>query len=75
MACHLKHDQASIGVAQGAQDGRILHEVVMTQGTKTATVPFTTIRNTSSGKWFVEDFDLRPARDFCSSSSGGSARD
>ena len=75
IACHLRHDDAQIGVAQRAPEGRTLLRADLTQGTKTAAVNFLTIRNTKSGRWFVDDIDLRPVREFCSSRtpSGGGA--
>jgi len=70
MTCHLKHDSSSIGVAQRGENGRTIHRVEMTSGDRTVTVPFTLIQNTRSQRWFVEDVDLRPAREFCRSGSG-----
>jgi hypothetical protein len=75
IACHLRHDDAQIGIAQRAPEGRTLVRADLTQGTKTAGVNFLTIRNTTTGRWFVDDIDLRPVREFCSSRSpsGGGA--
>lgn len=67
IACHLRHDDARLDVAQRAPEGRTLLRADLTQGTKTAAVNFLTIRNTRSGRWFVDDIDLRPVREFCSS--------
>lgn len=62
----LCHDESAIGPAQAADGGRTEHRVDLTyQGRKT-TVPFFTVRNKNTGRWFVEDIDLRPVRDFCS---------
>ena len=69
MACHLKHDTARIGAAQPGQNGRTTHRVELTQGTKSASPQFTTIRNTRTGRWFVEEFDLPAVREFCTAPS------
>lgn len=69
IVCHLKHDESSIGVAQSAAEGRTQHQVDLKQGERTASVNFTTIRNTRSQRWFVEDVDLRTAREFCRAGS------
>jgi hypothetical protein len=69
VVCHLRHEEARIGVAARGAEGRTIHNVELTAGGRTVTVPFTTIRNTRSGRWFVEDVDLRPAREFCRSGS------
>lgn len=62
----LCHDESAIGPAQAADGGRMEHKVDLTfQGRKT-TVPFFTIRNKNTARWFVEDIDLRAVRDFCS---------
>lgn len=68
MACLLRHDESRIGEAQRGEGGRLVHTVVLRQGTKEATVPFTTARNRRSGRWFVQEFDTRPVRDFCTRS-------
>jgi hypothetical protein len=65
MMCHLRHDESSIGPAEMGEGGRTVFPVTLTQGAKEATSRFITVRNTSSGRWFVEDFDLRPLRDHC----------
>jgi hypothetical protein len=65
MICVLRHDESRIGVPQPGEGGRQIYPVELKQGTKQATVPFTTIRNTKTGRWFVEEFDPRPVRDFC----------
>ena len=67
----LRHDASRIGLARRGENGRTVHDVEMTQGEKNATVAFTTIRNTRSGRWYVEEFDLEAARPFCARSSGG----
>jgi len=66
----LCHDSATIAAPTSGEGGRMLHRADITKGDRTATVPFTTARNRRTGQWFVEDIDLRPARDFCS--TGGS---
>lgn len=65
MVCHLKHDTARIGTAQAAQNGRTQHRVELTQGTKSASPLFTTVKNDRTGRWFVADFDLAAVRQFC----------
>lgn len=71
MNCHLRHDQARIGPPQEAQAGRVQHRVELTQGTKTASPMFTTVKNIKTGRWYVETFELEAVRSFCSSPSGG----
>lgn len=65
LVCHLKHDAAKIGLAQAGQNGRTVHRVELTQGSKSASPVFTTIRNAKTGRWFVEEFELAAVRDFC----------
>lgn len=65
MVCHLKHDEARIGPPQAGQNGRTQHRVELTQGSKSASPLFTTVRNAKTGRWFVEEFDLAAVRDFC----------
>lgn len=67
IVCHLRHDESRIGSAQSGEGGRTLHQVELTKGTIKATVPFTTVRNSKNGRWYVEDVDLRSAREICSS--------
>ena len=69
MICHLKHDESTLGVAQRGEEDRTIHRVVLTLGGRAVTVPFTLVQNTRSRRWFVEDVDLRPAREFCRSGS------
>lgn len=66
MVCHLKHDTARIGAAQAAPNGRTQHRVELTQGTKSASPMFTTVKNDKTGRWFVSDFELAAVRQFCS---------
>lgn len=65
IACHLRHDESRIGPAQMGEGGRTVFGVTITRGTQTATLPFTVVKNRRSGKWFVEDLDLRPAAPIC----------
>lgn len=67
MMCVLRHDESRLGLPQPGEGGRQIFAVELKQGAKQATVPFTTVRNTKSGRWFVEEFDPRPVRDFCQS--------
>lgn len=63
--CHLRHDESRIGVAQMGEAGRTLLSVELVSGQARATVPFTTVKNPRDNRWYVEDVDLRPARDIC----------
>lgn len=65
MICHLKHDDSRLAPAQMGEAGRMLLRADLKQGTQEATVPFTLVKNGRTGLWFVEDVDLRPAREFC----------
>lgn len=65
MMCVLRHDESRIGVPQPGEAGRQIYPVELKQGTRQGTVPFTTVRNTKTGRWFVEEFDPRPVREFC----------
>jgi hypothetical protein len=65
MICHLKHDESRLAPAQMGEAGRMLLRADLKQGTKETTVPFTLVRNPRTDMWFVEDVDLRPAREFC----------
>ncbi len=65
MVCHLKHDTSRIGPAMAGQNGRTQHRVELTQGTKSASPMFTTVKNDKTGRWFVELFDLPAVREFC----------
>jgi hypothetical protein len=65
MTCHLRHDDARIGPPVQAANGTTTHRVELTQGEKTASPQFTTVRNTSSGQWYVQEFDIEAVRSFC----------
>lgn len=65
ITCHLRHDGSLIGVAQPGASGKLLHRVELTQGGKKASPMFTTVRNTKTGRWFVEDFDFKSTASFC----------
>lgn len=65
MMCHLKHDESRIGPAQVGEAGRILHAVDLKQGAKEAATTFKTVRNTRSGRWYVEEFDIQPLIPLC----------
>lgn len=67
MSCLLRHEESRIGEAQRGEGGRLIHSVVVRQGTQEVTVPFTAARNRNSGRWFVQDFDTRSLQSFCSS--------
>jgi len=67
MTCHLKHDESRIGPSRRGEGGRILHDVELTQGPKRATSTFTTVRNSKSDRWFVENFDIEALQEFCAS--------
>jgi hypothetical protein len=69
IVCHLKHDESRIGPPQAGEAGRLLHVVELTQGPRTASLTFTTIRNRRSDRWYVENVDLAPVRAFCHSAS------
>ncbi|MFM2141055.1 MAG: hypothetical protein RLZZ25_1320 [Gemmatimonadota bacterium] len=63
--CHLRHDQATLGVPQPGQGGRQVIPVELTQGGRTARTTVTAVRNATSGRWFVEDVGLAPVAAFC----------
>jgi hypothetical protein len=65
MMCHLRHDESRIGPVQAGEGGRTIHPVELKQGATEAVSNFTLVRNKESGRWFVEDFDMRPLRPFC----------
>ncbi len=65
MTCHLKHDESRLAPAQMGEAGRMLLRADLKQGMKEVTVPFTLVKNPRTEMWFVEDVDLRPAREFC----------
>lgn len=67
IACHLRHEESRIDAPQLGEAGRTLFTAHITRGTISADVPFTTVRNRNNGKWYVEDVDLRPAREICNS--------
>lgn len=69
MICHLKHDESRLGAAQMGEAGRMLLRADIKQGRREASVPFTLVRNPRTDMWFVEDVDLRPAREFCTPGS------
>jgi len=70
IACHLRHEESRIGEPLPGEAGRTIHRVDLTNGGRTVTVPFTTVRNRRSGRWFVEEIDLRPAREICTPAGG-----
>lgn len=65
IACHLRHDESRIGTPELGEAGRTLFSVEITRGSRKATLPFTTVKNRRNNKWYVEDLDLRPAREIC----------
>jgi hypothetical protein len=70
----LCHDSATIAASTPGEGGRLVHRADITKGARTVTVPFTTARNRRSGQWFVEDIDLRPARDLCNTGTPSTRR-
>jgi hypothetical protein len=69
IVCHLRHSESRIGVAERGELGRTVHRVELESDGRTVTVPFTTVQNRRSGRWFVEDVDLTPAREVCRAGS------
>lgn len=69
MVCHLRHEESRVGVAERGELGRTVHRVELVANGRTVVVPFTTIQNTRSGRWFVENVDLAPARELCQAGS------
>ena len=65
MTCHLRHDESRIGAGTAGEAGKVLHRVDLTQGDKKASPVFTTVRNTRTRRWFVEDFDFQSLASFC----------
>lgn len=65
MICHLRHEQATLGLPQTGQGGRQLIPVDLTQGERTARTTVTAVQNAKSGRWFVEDVALGPVAAFC----------
>ncbi len=65
MTCHLRHDESRIGTGQAGEAGKVLYRVDLTQGDKKASPTFTTVKNTKTGRWFVEDFDFQSLSSFC----------
>ena len=63
--CHLRHDQATLGMPQTGQGGRQLIPVDLVQGDLKARTTFTTVLNPKIGRWFVEDVGLAPVAAFC----------
>ncbi|MFM8910164.1 MAG: hypothetical protein ACKOH8_06260 [Gemmatimonadota bacterium] len=63
--CHLRHDQATLGMPQTGQGGRRLIPVDLTQGDLKARTTFTAVQNAKTGRWFVEDVGLAPVTAFC----------
>jgi hypothetical protein len=63
--CHLRHDQATLGMPQSGQGGRQLIPVDLAQGELKARTTFTTVQNAKTGRWFVEDVGLGPIAAFC----------
>ena len=71
MACHLKHDESRIGPSRRGEGGRILHDVELSQGPKRATSTFTTVRNASADRWFVENFEIESLQELCAAAPSG----
>jgi hypothetical protein len=67
IACHLRHEESRLEPPQSGEGGRTLFTARIQHGNLSAEVPFTTVRNRHNGRWYVEDLDLRPAREICNS--------
>ncbi len=63
--CHLRHEQATLGMPQTGQGGRQLIPVDLTQGDLKGRTTFTAVQNAKTGRWFVEDVGLTPVAAFC----------
>ena len=63
--CHLRHEQATLGMPQTGQGGRQLIPVDLSQGDLKARTTFTAVQNAKTGRWFVEDVGLAPVAAFC----------
>jgi hypothetical protein len=63
--CHLRHEQATLGMPQTGQGGRQLIPVDLTQGDLKGRTTFTAVQNAKTGRWFVEDVGLGPIAAFC----------
>ncbi|MBL8996774.1 MAG: hypothetical protein KJZ74_07455 [Gemmatimonadales bacterium] len=72
--CHLRSDESRIGPARAAEGGRVAHIVTLTKGDLRAESAFTTVRNTKSGRWYVENIDLTVLQPFCKASVPQSRR-
>jgi hypothetical protein len=71
MTCHLRHDESRIGPPVTGATGTVTHRVELTQGDKQAAPVFTTVRNTSSGRWYVQEFDILAVQSFCRTAPAG----
>ncbi len=65
LVCHLRHDESRIGPAQLGEAGRVKFTATIVRGTRTAEIPFTTVKNRSDGRWYVEALDYRAAQPIC----------
>lgn len=65
IACHLKHDDATIGVPQPGAEGRRVFPLELAQGEIRLRTTITTVQQVRTGRWFVEDVDLAPVRLLC----------
>jgi hypothetical protein len=72
MMCHLRHDESRILEAQAGEAGRTVRPVELTQSAQKVSTTFTLVKNRRSGRWFVEDFDMRPLVGLCTRPSGRS---
>lgn len=70
MLCHLRHDESRIGEPTAGEGGRMVFRVELKQGAKAVSPSFTTVKNTRSGRWFVEDFDFASTRVLCANPTG-----
>jgi hypothetical protein len=74
MTCHLRHDESRIGPPQAGAGGTVSHRVELTQGDKQASPVFVTVRNSRSGRWYVQEFDLEAVRSFCRATPTATSR-
>lgn len=65
MLCHLRHDEYRILSSKAAAGGRMVYEVELKSGSATVSSPFTTVKNETSGRYFVENFNLQPLAPVC----------
>lgn len=74
MMCHLRHDEFRILTSKAAEGGRMIYDVELKSGTRTALAPFTTVRNAKTGRFFVEDINLQPLAPICADGARSTSR-